>query len=40
MGTKKLLNKITDIENQVISETIKKTVDSRVPKKILNEMKK
>ena len=40
MGTKKLLNKITDIENQVISETIKKTVDSRVPKKILNEMEK
>ena len=40
MGTKRAINKITDIENQIISEGIKRKVSPNVPKEILKEMKK
>ena len=36
MGTKRALNKITDIENQIISEGIKRKVSPNVPKEILD----
>ena len=40
MGTKRTLNKITDIENQIISEGIKRKLSPNVPQEILKEMKK